>query len=458
MAREQTNTAILAGAGGVDLGESRTNHNGRHAILLVRGSEDITEFSNLVKTMGIKIIEVIHQPGDIDAKGYFGKGRLRDVADELSMRVEGHPWTKVDLVLIHTNASPRQLVAVSDATQLEVWDRVRLLLSLFTSHANSLEARTQVRIARLLSDRTVLRELANQTTTGERAGYGGGGVTALQAVIANLNRELTSLRKRQLKHAKAQFERRRQRKRSGAVTIGIVGYTNAGKSSFFLKMSGKDVLVENKLFSTLETTVGRMEASPRILLADTIGFIDNLPNATLDAFRATLAEALECDLLLLLIDATDNTSEFSRKLATSQREINLRYLSEEELSSSEKRPIICVLTKVESLTKSDLNDKAEIVFNSGIGQIAQISTHQEIGLKQLQEQILESLFGESTLLHISEDQTSRSVEGYISDVYESGLVINCSKQVDGTAEIEVWISQQSLSQLIANSKGRIEVK
>ena len=62
--------------------------------------------------MGIKIIEVIHQPGDIDAKGYFGKGRLRDVADELSMRVEGHPWTKVDLVLIHTNASPRQLVAV----------------------------------------------------------------------------------------------------------------------------------------------------------------------------------------------------------------------------------------------------------------------------------------------------------------------------------------------------------
>ena len=94
MAKEQTNTAILAGAGGVDLGESRTNHHGRHAILLVRGSEDITEFSNLVKTMGIKIIEVIHQSGDIDAKGYFGKGRLRDVADELSTRVEGHPWTK----------------------------------------------------------------------------------------------------------------------------------------------------------------------------------------------------------------------------------------------------------------------------------------------------------------------------------------------------------------------------
>ena len=223
-------------------------------------------------------------------------------------------------------------------------------------------------------------------------------------------------------------------------------------------MSGKDVLVENKLFSTLETTVGRMEASPRILLADTIGFIDNLPNATLDAFRATLAEALECDLLLLLIDATDDTIEFSRKLATSQREINLRYLGEEELALSEKRPIICVLTKIESLSNSDLEEKAQIVSNSGIGQIAQISTHQEIGLKQLQDQILKSLFGEPILLRINKDQTSRSVEGYISDVYESGLVINCSRLPDESAEIDVWISQQSLSQLIGNSKGRIEVK
>ena len=125
---------------------------------------------------------------------------------------------------------------------------------------------------------------------------------------------------------------------------------------------------------------------------------------------------------------------------------------------SEKRPIICVLTKIESLSNSDLEEKAQIVSNSGIGQIAQISTHQEIGLKQLQDQILKSLFGEPILLRINKDQTSRSVEGYISDVYESGLVINCSRLPDESAEIDVWISQQSLSQLIGNSKGRIEVK
>ena len=329
MAQQEPDFNVLAGAGGVALGEARTNHEGRKALLLVRGNEDTTEFESLVSTMGISIVESIFQPGSPDAKGYFGRGRLQDISDELRLRVEGHPWRDVDLVLIHTNATPRQLVAVSDAAKVEVWDRVRLLLSLFTAHANSLEARTQVRIARLQSDRTVLRELANQTTTGERAGYGGGGVTALQAVIANVNRELTSLRRRQNKHSKAQAERRRQRTRSGALTVGIAGYTNAGKSSFFLKMSGKDVLVEDKLFSTLETTVGRLAASPRILLADTIGFIDNLPNATLDAFRATLSEALECDMLMLLVDATDGVEEFERKISATQREINTRFFGED---------------------------------------------------------------------------------------------------------------------------------
>jgi GTP-binding protein HflX len=102
-------------------------------------------------------------------------------------------------------------------------------------------------------------------TTGERAGYGAGGATALQAVMDNLNGELATLAKRQRRHANAQSERRRQRSLSGAQTVGLAGYTTAGKSSLFLALSGKEVLVEDKLFSTLETTIGRLEASPRVL-------------------------------------------------------------------------------------------------------------------------------------------------------------------------------------------------
>ena len=458
MAQQEPDFNVLAGAGGVALGEARTNHEGRKALLLVRGNEDTTEFESLVSTMGISIVESIFQPGSPDAKGYFGRGRLQDISDELRLRVEGHPWRDVDLVLIHTNATPRQLVAVSDAAKVEVWDRVRLLLSLFTAHANSLEARTQVRIARLQSDRTVLRELANQTTTGERAGYGGGGVTALQAVIANVNRELTSLRRRQNKHSKAQAERRRQRTRSGALTVGIAGYTNAGKSSFFLKMSGKDVLVEDKLFSTLETTVGRLAASPRILLADTIGFIDNLPNATLDAFRATLSEALECDMLMLLVDATDGVEEFERKISATQREINTRFFGEDVSDNIEQRKIICVLTKVETLSTKAIESKKSIVRSYGYSNPLAISVHQEIGLTELQDAMLEQLFGQPTTLRLINSETGRGLEGYLSDVYDAGMIIDKQDQPNGDLIVTAWISTQSLARLIASSNSRIEVK
>ncbi len=458
MAKQPPNLEVLAGAGGVALGEARTNHEGRQALLLVRGAEDTTEFISLVQTMGITIVESIYQPGVQDAKGYFGRGRLQDISDELRLRVDGHPWQQIDLVLVHTNATPRQLVAVSDATKVEVWDRVRLLLSLFTAHANSLEARTQVRIARLQSDRTVLRELANQTTTGERAGYGGGGVTALQAVLANVNRELISLRKRQIKHSKAQAERRRQRARSGAVTVGIAGYTNAGKSSFFLKMSGKDVLVEDRLFSTLETTVGRLAASPRVLLADTIGFIDNLPNATLDAFRATLSEALECDMLMVLVDATDSVDEFRRKISATQREINSRYLSEDDLTNLEERRIMCVLTKIEDLSEAELLNKKAIVTEYGYVQPEAISVHQNIGLAELQDAMLARLFGEPIKLRLIYNEVGRGIEGFLSDVYDSGMVIEKQLQDNGDIVVEAWINQQSLARLVSNSAGRIEVK
>jgi len=458
---KQEHFEVLAGAGGVALGEARTNHEGRKAILLVRGNEDVSEFCGLVSTMGIEIVETLNQPGQIDPRGYFGRGRLQDVGDELKTKTTNHPWHQVDLVLIHTNATPRQIVTVSDTVQVEVWDRVRLLLSLFTSHANSLEARTQVRIARLLSDRTVLREVANQTTTGERAGFGGGGVTALQAILANVNRELTSLRKRQKKHANAQAERRKQRTRSGAMTVGLAGYTNAGKSSLFLKLSGKDVLVEDKLFSTLETTVGRMAASPRVLLADTIGFIDQLPNSTLDAFRATLAEALECDLLLLLVDASDDISELERKLSTSRSEIFSRYLSNEEeiaTNSLTEKSLLVILTKMELVDSKSLQEKSELIKELGFSQPMPVSSFSEQGLDELQDTILMRLFGPPVDLILHPSLTGRAIEGFVSDVYDVGLVTTKQENKDGSISIQVWIQSQALSKLLAHSNGRIEIK
>ncbi|MBS72638.1 MAG: GTPase HflX [Euryarchaeota archaeon] len=435
---------ILAGTGGVALGEARTNHEGRKAILLYRDGNP-AELIGLAETMGIEIIELVNQKGRDDVKTYFGKGRLQDVADELSGSLSGHKWHGVDLVILHTNASPRQLVNIHENVQVEVWDRVRLLLSLFISHANSVEARTQVRIAQLQADRTVLRELANQQTTGERAGFGAGGKQAIQGVLTTVSRELTQLNKRQQKHARARKERRRQRIRGGAKTVGLAGYTNAGKSSLFLKLSGKEVLVEDKLFSTLETTVGRMEMSPRILLADTIGFIDELPSDLLDAFHATLDESLECDLLLLLVDSSDNIDELKRKLSTSRREIFDRM---EALPPKIK----LVLTKSDNM--QDLEEALDYVNTIGMQDPIVISSHTEHGIADLRQCILESLYGGETSVYVADDENSTvSSESLISKIYNLGIVTNRHGN-----ELVIWCDRGELNRLISKSNGRISIK
>ncbi|MGA0239796.1 MAG: GTPase [Poseidonia sp.] len=459
MAQPSGDPFTLAGSGGVVLGEARTSHEGRNAVLLVRGQADTRELEDLAATMGISIVETVVQAGREDPRTYLGKGRLLDIADELQSRVPGHPWAKVDLVLVHTNATARQLVGISSVIGLEIWDRVRLLLSLFTAHAASVEARTQVRIARLQSDRTVLRELANQQTTGERAGYGGGGVTALQNVIANLNRELTNLRKRQRKHHNAQREHRRQRARSGAMTVGFVGYTNAGKSSLFQRLSGKQVLVQDKLFSTLETTVGRMEKSPRILLVDTIGFIDNIPNATLAAFKATIGEAIDADLTLLLVDASDPFLEIRRKVETTRREITERQGLDEE-GLSDLLPPCLVLTKADNVSPTHLAAVKDIVHEFGFTEPLVISTHENTGLDALQLRVREHLFGAPSTVLVKAPQApdDDASERIVADIHEAGMVEDHEVLSDGTVRLVVWAAEEQQARLTRRWAGRIDIK
>ena len=435
---------VLAGTGGVALGEARTNHQGRKAVLIHRDG-DPAELLALAETMGIDVIDIQYQKGKDAPRTYFGKGRLQDVADEISSSVEGHPWHGVDLVIVHSNASPRQLVNIHEAVQVEVWDRVRLLLSLFISHAGSVEARTQVRIAQLQADRSVLRELVNQQTTGERAGFGGAGQQGIRGVLDTVSRELAQLRRKQRKHALARKERRRQRARGGARTVGLAGYTNAGKSSLFLALSGKEVLVEDKLFSTLETTVGRMEMSPRILLADTIGFIDELPSDLLDAFHATLDESLKCDLLLLVVDCSDDISEFKRKLSTTRREV---------LDRGDESGINLKVVLTKSDLGEDIDSAIEVVTSMGMQEPLVISSHNGEGLDDLREAIMYSLYGPKTTLVVSESTPGqRSSESYISQIYDLGIVTD-----KNGLEMTLWCGQAELQKMISKSEGRISIK
>ena len=379
----------------------------------------------LAVTMGIEVVDSVRQSGAVDPRTVLGRGRLDEVADILQNMPEDDPWYGVDLVLLHVNATPRQLVATSTVLGVEVWDRVRLLLSLFTAHASSVEARMQVRIARLRSDRTVLRELISQETTGERAGYGGAGATGAGEVLAALGREVEGLRRRLARHARAQAERRRQRtprwrKDRGPCRI----HQRREIESLPGALSGKEVLVEDRLFSTLETTVGRMEASPRILLADTIGFIDALPSETLEAFRATLAEALECDLLLLVADASDPPAELHRRITTSLREVRERLDVE----------VLIVLSKADRCDQDQRRAAIEIVQDLGLPHPHLVSSHSEEGMDGLRNAVLTHLHGPAIELRLvnGDDPATPALEAALRDVAmvegveKLGLMSSCA--------------------------------
>jgi len=210
------------------------------------------------------------------------------------------------LVLVDCDLSPSQARNLERATGAEVLDRSAVILAIFQRHARSREARLQVEIARLSYLAPRLRE-----TGGGRDRQGGGiGARGAGESASELDRRKVRDRIAELRAELAQIERdagTRRRRRGGHATVALVGYTNAGKSSWMRALTGSGVLVADALFATLDTTVRALqpETVPRVLVSDTVGFIKKLPHDLVASFRSTLDEARESDLLVHLVDASD---------------------------------------------------------------------------------------------------------------------------------------------------------
>ena len=442
---------LLAGMGGVNSSESQSIHFGRKAIILSR-DKNTDELSSLAQTMGIEIVDVVIQKGKANSKTYLGAGKLQQISEELRMAGKGHTWTNVDLLLIHSNLKPSQLVNINDLTTIESWDRVRLLLELFTIHASSVEAKIQVRIARLLADRSVLRELINREHTGERLGFGAGGQTGWSNVMTAVSHDIAKLRRRLKKMDSSLSERRRQRTKSGALTVGLAGYTNVGKSSLFSALSGKPVLIKNQLFSTLETTVGRMANQPRILMVDTIGFIDNIPAELLDSFSATLQESLSCDMLLLLVDASDNPEEIRRKLATSRRELYGR------IDDGNSNNTLVVLTKIDLCTNDQLTEAKEIVHFYSPFESIPVSSITSQGIDELRSGIMTMLHGPPIKISVipPDDDEGMGLVKLVARVHREALVIEVKTDSKST-RIYGWMGKANIARLIKDHPSQIQI-
>lgn len=223
---------------------------------------------------------------------------------------------RADLIVVDHELSPSQARNLERATGAPVLDRTGVIVEIFHRHAQSREARLQVEIARLVYLVPRMRDSGNAER--QRGGIGGKGAgeSALE-----LDRRKVRDRIAQLRAELASIEREqgtRRARRADQLRVALVGYTNAGKSSLMRALTGSDVLVADKLFATLDTTVRALhpDTTPRVLVSDTVGFIKKLPHDLVASFRSTLDEALEASLLLLVVDASDAT--FRAQLAVTR--------------------------------------------------------------------------------------------------------------------------------------------
>jgi GTP-binding protein HflX len=301
-------------------------------------SSSLDELARLAKTLGLDIVARVTQRRDrLAPAAVVGQGKLEELAaltggsgivpvgppskqrEEEAARAEAAEAAeaaagetpaataapRATVVVVDHELSPSQARNLERATGAEVLDRSAVILAIFQRHARSREARLQVEIARLSYVAPRLRETGGRDRQGGGIGGRGVGESHLELDRRKLRDRIAELREELVAIEREAGTRRRRRGEFG--TAALVGYTNAGKSSWMRALTGSSVLVQDKLFATLDTTIRALqpETTPRVLISDTVGFIKKLPHDLVASFRSTLDEARDADLLVQVADAAD---------------------------------------------------------------------------------------------------------------------------------------------------------
>ncbi|MDO9052124.1 MAG: GTPase HflX [Methylotenera sp.] len=296
----------------------------------------LCELRELAKTLGYTVVKTfVQKRAGFDMTAYLGAGKrqeihgyvnheLNSMESEFDKAFVNVDDLEINTLLVDHEISPSQARNLELEVGCMVMDRTMVILEIFHRNARSRAARAQVEIARLGYMAPRMREAAKLAGSQgrQRSGEGGRGAGESQTEldrrkirdrIAELQQEIVAM------DAERKTQRARRQERQGLAGVALVGYTNAGKSTLMRALTGSEVLVANKLFATLDTTVRALypESVPRVLVSDTVGFIKNLPHGLVASFKSTLDEALDASLLLHVIDASD--PGFERQLEVTDK-------------------------------------------------------------------------------------------------------------------------------------------
>ncbi len=334
--------------------------------------EHLDELEFLTQTAGAEVVGRFYQEREnIDSSFFVGKGKVEEIARFVEDK-------KIDLVIFENQLSPTQIRNLEKVIKCKVIDKPALILDIFASNARTAEAKTQVELAQL---QYLLPRLTRQWTHLSKQ-YGGIGTKGPGETQIETDRRLIGTRISMLKQKleKIDEQRKTQRQqRSGFVRLSLVGYTNVGKSTLLNILTDAGVYVENKLFATLDTSTkllkeinGKRLPKP-MLISDTVGFIRNLPHSLIESFKSTLAEVVEADILLHVIDIS---------LENFDDQITVVNETLKEIKADEK-PVIMVFNKVDKLGNAELVHDLKLKYRDSVF----ISASKGINLSNLYKKI-----------------------------------------------------------------------
>jgi GTP-binding protein HflX len=373
-------------------------------------SEAMAEYSlqelvKLAETAGVEVLETITQNKETaDSKWFIGKGKVQEVKD----RIEE---LGANTAIFDQELSGAQVRNLEEALDVKIIDRTQLILDIFAGRAKTREGIIQVELAQLSY---LLPRLSGQGKNLSRLGGGigtrGPGESKLETDRRHIRGRIEELKAHLAEVVKHRTLHRERRKKTGIFQVALVGYTNAGKSTLLKQLTNAEVYIENQLFATLDPTSRAMElpSGKEIVLTDTVGFIQNLPHDVIAAFRATLEEANEADLILHVVDSSTDMRNEQMKVVANVLE---------ELGAHQKEQLTVY-------NKIDLIPSKEQELLSTSGDFIKISAYNAEDLERLRFAIQERLMGESKSFRIPADKGD-----IISLVYRIGDVLG--NEVDG---------------------------
>ncbi|MEM3010477.1 MAG: GTPase HflX [Candidatus Bathyarchaeia archaeon] len=337
----------------------------------------IQELKSLAESAGYEVVGEMVQTRDPDPSFQIGSGKV----EELAKLVKEKDAKKI---IFDNDLKPVQSYNLAKATHVEVIDRFQLILEIFARRASTKEARLQIQLAKLKYELAHAKEKVKLAKKGEQPGFMGLGAYEVDVYYETVKRQIHFIQERLRRIRKKRSLHRGRRLELGFSSVSLAGYTNAGKSSLFNSLVEENVPVDSGLFTTLSTTTRILRLmEKRVLLTDTVGFIDRLPLQLIEAFHSTLEETILSNLVLLVVDLSEPLKEVERKLTC-----GLDTLQKIGVSGI---PIVTALNKIDLMKQSEVESKLETLKDMAPNFIP-VSALKRTNIELLKRQVADFVF------------------------------------------------------------------